>query len=158
MAEGGYDDLTTDDFDEYFPDPDEDFQESILNRSDTISTVDSSQKQELLLEQKKSFMKEFYKEVQQKYNINPEYQDTSNFEISDDAKTLYWVVGDKKIQLTKTLSGKTRFISLKTIANRYGPGAANAIREYLNLPDYSAGRKLPQLPQQAIQALHLWIL
>ena len=61
--------------------------------------------------------------------------------MSDDGKTLYWVVGDKEIRVTAK-QGQATFLSLGSLANEYnraaGKGGTRAIREYLNLPEYQS--------------------
>ena len=42
--------------------------------------------------------------------------DYDQFKISDDGKTLFWVVGDKEIRITAK-QGRAEFLSLGTLAN-----------------------------------------
>ena len=66
----------------------------------------------------------------------PEKTDYNQFRISDDGKTLYWVVGDTEISITAK-QDQAKFLSLSSLANEYniavGSGGTSAIRQYLNL-------------------------
>ena len=79
--------------------------------------------------------------------------DYDQLKISDDGKTVFWIVGDKEIRITAK-QGRAEFLSLGTLANEYnrvaGRGGTLAMRQYLNLPDY---RSKTQLSQQVRQAL-----
>ena len=44
--------------------------------------------------------------------------DFDQFKISDDGKTLFWVVGDKEIRITAKQGG-AEFLSLSTLTNKY---------------------------------------
>ena len=73
----------------------------------------------------------------------PDKLDNNQFKVSDYGKTLYWVVGDKQIRISAK-QGSSAFLSLGSLANEYnkviGPGGTLAVRQFLNLPDYSFTR------------------
>ena len=102
---------------------------------------------------KKRLVKTFYDEIGKRYEMAPGKIDYHQFKISDDGKTLFWVVGDKEIRITAK-QGSAEFLSLGTLANEYNRvadrGGTLAVRQYLNLPDY---RSKTQLSQQVRQAL-----
>ena len=81
--------------------------------------------------------------------------DNDQFKISDDGKTLFWVVGDKEIRITAK-QGSAEFLSLGTLANEYnrvaGHGGTLAVRQYLNLPDYRSKTQLSQQVRQALES------
>ena len=102
---------------------------------------------------KKRLVKTFYDEIGKLYKMAPGKIDYDQFKISDDGKTLFWIVGDTEIRITAK-QGSAEFLSLGTLANEYnrvaGRGDTLAVRQYLNLPDY---RSKTQLSQQVPQAL-----
>ena len=81
--------------------------------------------------------------------------DYDQFKISDDGKTLFWIVGDKEIRITAK-PGSAEFLSLGTMANEYnrvaGRGGTLAVRQYLNLPDYRSKTQLSQQVRQALES------
>ena len=81
--------------------------------------------------------------------------DYDQFKISDDGKTLFWVVGDKEIRITAK-QGSAEFLSLGTLANEYnrvaGHGGTLAVRQYLNLPDYRSKTQISQQVRQALES------
>ena len=99
-------------------------------------------------------MKIFNDEIGKRYKMAPEKIDYNQFRISDDRKTLYWVVGDKEIRITSK-QGPATFLSLRSLVKEYnravGSGGTQAIRQYLNLLEYNS--KTQPLPKQARQAL-----
>ena len=81
--------------------------------------------------------------------------DYDQFKISDDGKTLFWVVGDKEIRITAK-QGSAECLSLGTLANEYnrvaGRGGTLAVRQFLNLPDYKSKTQLSQQVRQALES------
>ena len=81
--------------------------------------------------------------------------DYVQFKISDDGKTLLWIVGDKKIRITAK-QGSAEFLSLGTLANEYsrvaGRGGTSAVRRYLDLLDYRSKTQLSQQVRQALES------
>ena len=65
--------------------------------------------------------------------------DYDQFKISDDGKTLFWVVGDKEIRITAK-QGSAEFLSLGTLANEYNRVAG------------SGGTQLSQQVRQALES------
>lgn len=51
--------------------------------------------------------------------FEPEALDFSQFTVSEDHKTLFWVCNDKEIQVTAQ-KAKTSFLSLRTLEQKYG--------------------------------------
>ena len=82
------------------------------------------------------------------YGLGPDSIDYDQFRINDDAKTLYWTLGDKKISISTTRGG-VRFLALSTLASRYGVGGTDALRRSLGLTGYT--RK--SLSSSAVKAL-----
>ena len=167
MAEGGFDDFEFGDYDKddtYDDDdiddsllmlPDESMQGKITRKNLEYEKLEADFKKEALEKLKKSFMDTFYLEVCKRYGIKHRLIDYNQFRLSEDGKTLFWVVGDKvEIRMT-ALRGETEFLSLGTLAIEYnklvGKGGAQAIRQFLNLPEYSS--KTKPLSKQARQAL-----
>ena len=81
--------------------------------------------------------------------------DYDQFKISDDGKTLFWIVGDKEIRITAKQGG-AEFLSLSTPANEYnrivGHEGTLAVRHYLNLPDNRSKIQLYKQVQQALES------
>ena len=140
--------------------PDLEFQRHILNQSTHLENLIGSDKEQALLAQQKLLVKEFYKEIQQRYDIEASYMPTyDNFKLDADGKTLYWVIGDKEIRLT-VKQGSTTFRSLGSLVNEYnriiGPGGTLAIRQYLNLPEYkSKSKPISQQVRNDLESIRL---
>ena len=163
MAEGGFDefenpafdrddyDYDDDDIDDILPlVPDDVDQRIISNQNDSIADLRGQLRQNALDGQKQRLVKIFYDEIGKRYKMAPEKIDYNQFRLSDDGKTLYWVVGDKEIRITAK-QGQATFLSLSSLAKDYnnvvGKGGTQAIRQYLNLPEYNSRT------QQAREAL-----
>ena len=166
MAEGGFDEFENpafdkddydddDDIDERMPMvPDDVDQRIISNQNDSIADLRGQLRQNALDGQKQKLVKIFYDEIGKRYKMAPEKIDYNQFRMSDDGKTLYWVVGDKEIKITSK-QGPATFLSLSSLVKEYnravGSGGTQAIRQYLNLPEYNSRTK--PLSKQARQAL-----
>ena len=164
MAEGGFDEFENlafdkddydDDIDERMPMVTDDVDQRIIsNQNDSIADLRGQLRQNALDGQKQKLVKIFYDEIGKRYKMAPEKIDYNQFRISDDGKTLYWVVGDKEIRITSK-QGPATFLSLSSLVKEYnralGSGGTQAIRQYLNLPEYNSRTK--PLPKQARQAL-----
>ena len=145
MAEYNYENPTyeKDDYDEFDKedmDADDEFEETIQNQGahiDEAPQVDT--RTQLIVQQKESIVKKYYKLIKEKYGLDPDYIDYTNFELGSDNKTLYLKVGDKEILITSKRGGS--FINLNTLASRIGGGGTDAIRDLLNLPDYRSAVK-----------------
>ena len=147
--EGDYDD----DIEDRLPMvPNETNQRILLNQSGAIDDLRGELRKSAVEAQKKRLLKTFYDEIGKRYEMAPGKIDNDQFNISDDGKTLFWVVGDKEIRITAK-QGSAEFLSLGTLANEYnrvaGRGGTLAVRQYLNLPDY---RSKTQLSQQVKHA------
>ena len=169
MAEGGYDDPEFGDYDKddtYYDDdvdiddrllmvPDDSMQGKITRKTLEFDKLETEFKKEAHKKLKQSFVDTFYFEVRKRYGIKYRLIDYNQFRLSDDGKTLFWVVGDKEEIRMTALKGKTEFLSLGTLASEYnkvvGKGGVQAIRQYLNLPEYNS--KTKPLSKQARQAL-----
>ena len=155
MAEYNYENPTyeKDDYDEFDKedmDADDEFEETIRNQGARIVEVPQVDTRTLLIvEQKESIVKEYYKLIKKKYGLDPDHIDITNFELGSDNKTLYLKVGDKEILITTKKGGS--FITLSTLASRIGRGGTDAIRDFLNLPDYRSAVK--PLSAQAVATL-----
>ena len=140
MAEYNYENPTyeKDDYDEFDKedmDADDEFEETIQNRGaniDEVPRVDT--RTQLIVQQKQSIVKEYYKLIKERYGLDPVYIDYTNFELGPDNKTLFLKVGDKEIQITSKKGDG--FINLSTLASRIGKGGTSAIRDLLSLPTY----------------------
>ena len=79
--------------------------------------------------------------------------DYNQFKISDDGKTLFWIVGDKEIRITAK-QGSAEFFSLSTLASEYNKvadhGGTSTVRQYLNLHDYRSRTRISQQGRQAL--------
>ena len=145
MAEYNYENPTyeKDDYDEFDKedmDADDEFEETIQNQGahiDEVPQVDT--RTQLIVQQKESIVKKYYKLIKEKYGLDPSRIDITNFELGSDNKTLYLKVGDKEILITSKRGGS--FINLNTLASRIGGGGTDAIRDLLNLPDYTSAVK-----------------
>ena len=165
MAEGGYDDPEFGDYDKddtYYDDddrllmvPDDSMQGKITRKTLEFDKLETEFKKEAHKKLEQSFVDTFYFEVRKRYGIKYRLIDYNQFRLSDDGKTLFWVVGDKEEIRMTALKGKTEFLSLGTLASEYnkvvGKGGVQAIRQYLNLPEYNS--KTKPLSKQARQAL-----
>ena len=91
-----------------------------------------------------------------RYKMAPGKIDYNQFKISDDGKTLFWIVGDKEIRITAK-QGSAEFLFLSTLANEYNRIAGHrgtlAVRQYLNLPDYRSRTRLSQQVRQALESI-----
>ena len=147
MAEGGFDfenpTFDEDDYDEDIDDilpmvPDETDQRIISNQSGAIDDLRGELRKSAVEAQKKRLVRTFYDEIEKRYKMATDKIDYDQFKISDDGKTLFWIVGDKEIRITAK-RGSAEFLSLGTLANEYnrivGKGGTLAVRQYLNLPD-----------------------
>ena len=143
MAEYNYENPTyeKDDYDEFDKedmDADDEFEETIQNQGahiDEAPQVDT--RTQLIVQQKQSIVKEYYKLIKKKYGLDPPvYIDYTNFELGPDNKTLFLKVGDKEIQITSKKGDN--FINLNTLASRIGGGGTRAIRDLLSLPAYKS--------------------
>ena len=76
--------------------------------------------------------------------------DYEQFGIDDDGKTPYWTSGDKKIPMTAT-RGKFDFLTLSSLATKYGVGGTVAVRRSLGLTSYTS--KISRLSSAAERAL-----
>ena len=155
MAEYNYENPTyeEDDYDEFDKedmDADDEFEETIRNQGAHIDeTPQVDIRTQLIVEQKESIVKKYYKLIKEKYGLDPDHIDITNFELGSDNKTLYLKVGDKQILITTKRGGS--FINLGTLARRIGEGGTDAIRDLLNLPTYTSAVKT--LSAQAAAAL-----
>ena len=95
----------------------------------------------MLLTVRNRLVKIFYDEIGKRYKMVPEKIDYNQFRLSDDGKTLYWVVGDKEIRITAK-QGPATFLSLSSLAKEYnivvGKGGTQAIGQYLNFLEYNS--------------------
>ena len=155
MAEYNYENPTyeKDDYDEFDKedmDADDEFEETIQNQGahiDESPQVDT--RTQLIVQQKQSIVKEYYKLIKKKYGLDHGYIDYTNFELGSDNKTLYLKVGGREILITSKRGGS--FINLNTLASRIGGGGTGAIKDLLSLPDYTSTVK--PLSAQAAAAL-----
>ena len=163
MAEGDeYENPTfnEDDYDDDIDDrlpmvPNETDQRILLNQSGAIDDLRGELRKSAVEAQKKRLVKTFYDEIGKRYEMAPGKIDYHRFKISDNGKTLFWVVGDKEIRITAK-QGSAEFLSLGTLANEYnrvaGHGGTLAVRQYLNLPDYRSKTQLSQQVRQALES------
>ena len=111
MAEYNYENPTyeKDDYDEFDKedmDADDEFEETIQNQGahiDEAPQVDT--KTQLIVQQKESIVKEYYKLIKEKYGLDPVHIDYTNFELGPDNKTLYLKVGGREILITSKRGG-----------------------------------------------------
>ena len=164
MAEGGFDfenptfdkDDYDDDIDDILPMvPDETDQRIISNQSGAIDDLRGELRKSAVEAQKKRLVRTFYDEIEKRYKMVTDKIDYDQFKISDDGKTLFWIVGDKEIRITAK-RGSAEFLSLGTLANEYnrivGKGGTLAVRQYLNLPDYKSKTQLSQEVRHALES------
>ena len=155
MAEYNYENPTyeKDDYDEFDKedmDADDEFEETIQNQGAHIVEVPRvDTRTQLIVEQKESIVKEYYKLIKERYWLDPSRIDITNFELGSDNKTLYLKVGDKEILITSKRGGS--FINLNTLASRIGEGGTSAIRDFISLPTYTSAVK--PLSAQAVATL-----
>ena len=145
MAEYNYENPTydKDDYDEFDKDDmdaDDEFEETIRNQGAHIDeTPQADTRTQLIVEQKESIVKEYYKLIKEKYGLDPVYIDYTNFELGSDNKTLYLKVGGREILITSKRGGS--FINLNTLASRIGEGGTSSTRDLLSLPTYTSAVK-----------------
>ena len=163
MAEGDEFENPTFDEDDYDDDIDdrlpmvqnETDQRILLNQSGAIDDLRGDLRKTAVEAQKKRLVKTFYDEIGKRYEMAPGKIDYDQFKISDDGKTLFWVVGDKEIRITAK-QGSAEFLSLGTLANEYNRVAGHegtlAVRQYLNLPDYRSKTQISQQVRQALES------
>ena len=155
MAEYNYENPTYDkddynEFDKDDMDADDEFEETIRNQGAHIDeTPQVDIRTQLIVQQKESIVKKYYKLIKGKYGLDPDHIDITNFELGSDNKTLYLKVGDDRVLITTKRGGS--FISLSTLARRIGSGGTDAIRDLLHLPTYTSTIK--PLPAQDAAAL-----
>ncbi len=97
--------------------PPSDVQLQIGNLGDNLQNLRDELRQTALDEQKKRIVGAFYTEIEHDYGgLRPdETIDHRQFEVESDGKTLYWVLGDKKIRVS-AIKGAIHFRSLGTLA------------------------------------------
>ena len=132
-------------------DADDEFEETIRNQGAHIAeTPHVDMRTQLKVKQIKSIVDRYYELIKEKYNLDPEYIDYTNFELGYDHKTLFLKVGDKPPVLITAKIGDG-FINLKTLERSIGVGGTRAIRDLLHLPEYTS--KTKTLSAQAAAAL-----
>ena len=164
MDEGGFDfenpTFDEDNYDEDIDDilpmvPDETDQRIISNQSGAIDDLRGELRKSAVEAQKKRLVRTVYDEIEKRYKMVTDKIDYDQFKISDDGKTLFWIVGDKEIRITAK-RGSAEFLSLGTLANEYnrivGKGGTLAVRQYLNLPDYKSKTQLSQEVRHALES------
>jgi hypothetical protein len=166
MAEGGmefhnpeYDkeDYDKDDSDNLPMVPNESVSD-ILNTSEHLQELRGQIRDSSIEQQKERLVKLFYDTVAERYKIRPNQLDYKQFKISEDGKILYWVIGDKEINMMSKRGGVS-FKPLNSLATEFTKmsgekrGGTAAIRTYFNLTDYSTTKSTVQ-PQEiaAIQS------
>ena len=135
--------------------PNETDQRIPLNQSGATDDLRGELRKSAVEAQKKRLVKTFSDEIGKRYKMAPGKVDYDQFKISDDRKTLIWVVGDKEIRITAK-QGSAEFLSLGTLANEYNRVAGRrgtlAVRQYLNLSDYKSKTQLSQQVRQALES------
>ena len=102
MAEYNYENPTydKDDYDEFDKDDmdaDDEFEETIRNQGAHIDeTPQVDTRTQLIVQLKESIVKKYYKLIKERYGLEPDHIDITNFELGSDNKTLYLKVGDKE--------------------------------------------------------------
>ena len=151
MAEGGFD-LELGDFDAPQQENGDDYEDEtsfilpepnlepldgleLQDYADRISRLTGDVRAEELRAQRDRLVDSFYETIKRDYNLRPTNIEYDQFEVGEDGKTLYWKVGSKAIQIS-TSRGPIGFLRLNTLARNYGAGGTQAIRDFLNLPDY----------------------
>ena len=127
-------------------------QQELNSSGDIIQSLQGELREVELEAQKKRLVDTIYKEVSQVYGLRPDSIDYDQFRIDADGKTLYWMPSDKKILITSTRGG-VRFLSLPTLASKYGAGGTDAMRRSLGLTGYTSGTSRKGLNSSAIKAL-----
>ena len=151
-----FDEDDNDDIDDRLPMvPDKTDQRIILNQNEAIDDLRGELRKTAVEAQKKRLVKTFYDEIEKRYKMAPGKIDYNQFKISDDGKTLFWIVGDKEIRITAK-QGSAGFLSLSTLASEYnkvaGHGGTSAVRQYLNLHDYRSRTRISQQGRQALES------
>ena len=114
---------------------DDNFAEILENQSEHINDInDGAQRTQLIVDQKKSIVDRYYKIIKEKYGLDTEYIDYTNFELGPNNKKLFLKVNGKEIQITSKRGNE--FIALSTLAGKIGPGGTDAIKDILKLPNY----------------------
>ena len=104
---------------------------------DRIDKLTGAIRTEELKHQRDRLVNSFYDAIEREYGLRPKKIEFNRFEVDDNGKILYWKVDNKRIRITSE-KGKLSFLALGTIANKYGNGGTQAIREYLNLTEYTS--------------------
>ena len=129
---------------------DDEFEETIQNQGAHIDeTPQVDMRIKLKVEQKQSLVKKYYNLIKEKYGLDSDYIDYTNFVLGDDNLTLFLKVGDKDVQISNKRGDS--FINLGTLASKIGVGGTRAIRDLLHLPNYKSITKT--LSAQAVGAL-----
>ena len=129
---------------------DDEFEETIQNQGTHIAeTPQVDMRTQLKVEQIQSLVKKYYELIKEKYGLDPDHIDYTNFELGSDGITLYLKVGDEEVPITNKRGNS--FIGLSTLAGKIGAGGTRAIRDLLHLPDYKSLTKT--LSAQAAAAL-----
>ena len=80
-------------------DADDEFEETIQNQGAHIDeTPQVDMRTQLKVEQIQSLVKKYYELIKEKYGLDPDHIDYTNFELGSDGITLYLKVGDKDFQ------------------------------------------------------------
>ena len=148
-----YDEDDYDEDDQEVMNVDDEFEETIQNQGAHIAeTPQVDMRTQLKVEQIQSLVKKYYELIKEKYGLDPDHIDYTNFELGSDGITLYLKVGDEEVPITSKRGDS--FINLSTLArkiNEIGVGGTRAIRDLLHLPDYKSLTKT--LSAQAAAAL-----
>ena len=80
--------------------PDDVNQRIILDQSNSTADLSGQLRQIAFEGQKQKLVKTFYDKIGKTYNMALEKIDYNQFRVSDDGKTLYWLIGDKEIRIT----------------------------------------------------------
>ena len=98
-----FDDLDHEDID--LDDNDDAFERYIQTESSHIENTTGDTRIQLIVEQKKSIVKRFYKIIKEKYNLDEEYIDLTNFKLGPDHKKLFLLFENREILLSKEEGG-----------------------------------------------------
>ena len=167
MAEGGYD-FDNSEFYRDDSDDDGDIDDklrmvsdddtqwvAVINQRSHIAHLRGQLRESSLEGQKQRLVKTFYAEIGSRYKMFPGKMEKDQFKITDDGKTLYWVVGAKVIRITAK-QGPESFLSLGSIASEYNKSVGSegtcAIRQFLNLSDYNSETRPSQRAKNVLES------
>lgn len=133
--------------------PQDDEQRIISNKSDRFFELRGEIRDSALEKQKDQLVNTFYNDVAYRYNMRPNRTDSKMFRVSDDGKTLFWVVGDKSMNMSVYKVRVTNIFFSGFINKRIQQNNRKSWNEgNLKLPNYTSKTGSSQQVRQVLES------